>query len=542
MALVEAVLLTALAGFAAVLFLRPVWDIDIFWHLAAGRGFRELGGLVDTDFMGLDSTRHWVSFQWGYQISMSWLYELGGWPLLRGLHAAVMLLAFALFHRLHRALWGPARGLCATLVLLLLYQDRINVRPDVFNLLGLAVLMPWLLGDYETLPLRPRLTAWRARVGLALMMAVWAALHAGGEMNHLIVASALPIGAAMDAGRRRARGERAGPVEGARLGRSTTFWLLLVLPCVVMPNFVRGALDSLSLLQSGGVAIEEWSAPIAYVLGDQPQPPGRILSGLLPYATLVWLLVLALRGQLGARPMSRVGLALAFVGLSLLFVRFVYFVVPAWAALAPAAGAQPTPEKARSRAAVWWPPAVAAALFGLIWHTNVTSLHGGATRLLRDTRSDLDLRRFPVASADLLESLDFQGTVFCHARFCSYLLYRLYPKIRVLVDGRFAVSDQTAEEITRLHATHHRVTTEPAVAADIRAIVERPNTDVLVVEPPLFPSVEAACPTWARLLRTDHEEVWIRRRAVETKRLVGSTLALPPCGAPPADHTLLTNP
>ncbi len=523
----ELLVLTALGAFLALLFLRPVWDIDIFWHIAAGREFRRLGHLVTLDPMGLDPSRRWVSFQWGYQLAVSAVHDLGGWPALRALHAAILLAAFGLFHRLHRALLGPWRGLAATLLLLLLYQDRINVRPDVVNLLGLAVLLPLLLaespaGDGSFCAPRLARGGWLGIVGLGLFMALWATVHAGGELNHLIVALAVPIGVAVDKLRGRAR--------HASVRAAALFWLGLALPCVFVPHFLSGALDALVLVRSGGASIEEWSAPIAYVLGDAPQPPGRIVTGLLPYAALLAFLVLALRGQLARLPLHRVGLALGFLGLSLLFVRFVYFTLPAALCLLPALSgevATSAPKEARRQ---WLTVAAVVTLAGLVWHTNVERLHGGLRGLVGDTHSDLDQRRYPEASADYLHAVGFRGSIFAHARFGSYLLYRLHPGVRVLVDGRFAVPAETAADIQRLHEIHSAVPNDPSIATEVERIIERYPADVVVAEPPLFASPETACPRWSRVFVAWNQEVWVRRDSVEVRRLEAlGSLPLPVC-------------
>ena len=44
--------------------------------------------------------------------------------------------------------------------------------------------------------------------------------------------------------------------------------------------------------------------------------------------------------------------------------------------------------------------------------------------------------RFPVEAADFIERSNLQGRMFAYDQFGGYLIYRLYPRIRVFVDGR----------------------------------------------------------------------------------------------------------
>lgn len=47
-----------------------------------------------------------------------------------------------------------------------------------------------------------------------------------------------------------------------------------------------------------------------------------------------------------------------------------------------------------------------------------------------------DDKRFPVAAADFVLQTNLPGNMFSHDQFGGYLIYRLYPKVKVFVDGR----------------------------------------------------------------------------------------------------------
>ena len=61
---------------------------------------------------------------------------------------------------------------------------------------------------------------------------------------------------------------------------------------------------------------------------------------------------------------------------------------------------------------------------------------GGRLGTARVLAADFDPSRFPVAAADLLEGSRTTENVFCPDRWGGYLIYRLYPGVRVAVDDR----------------------------------------------------------------------------------------------------------
>jgi hypothetical protein len=76
-----------------------------------------------------------------------------------------------------------------------------------------------------------------------------------------------------------------------------------------------------------------------------------------------------------------------------------------------------------------WP--VLAVLVGL-WACE----HGGRLATHRVIAAQFDAARFPVAAADFLERSRTAESVFCPDRWGGYLIYRLYPGVRVAVDDR----------------------------------------------------------------------------------------------------------
>ncbi|HIA04430.1 MAG TPA: hypothetical protein EYN66_21475, partial [Myxococcales bacterium] len=366
--------------------MRPIWDIDIFWHLSAGQWMWEHQSIATTDFMGIDPNRPWISFQWGYQVLVYLLYETGGYPLLRVLHAALMLLSFALlFRSYHRELKNKWSAFALLAFTVLLFQDRINVRPHIFNLLGLAIVLPALLGAWRNAS-RLKLAGW------VLCFGVWANLHAGGCFLMLIVLAAIPAG---ETGKAIFQGK------ASLWKKAWLFYGACLLVCILSPNFVRGILHAMTLVENTGHTIGEWNAPIAYLTELENPTPSRIVAGLTPYLCALWIAAMALRRQLSKQDLGRVAAVLALSGLSLLYVRFVHFSAPIILILISGSFESDSKHSNNHKIALFL---VIVALLGMLWNTNIRRLFGGLAPTIAAAAKNLDERRFPIEAANFLES------------------------------------------------------------------------------------------------------------------------------------------
>ena len=484
---IEVVLLALVAGLAGLMFMRPIWDIDIFWHIATGRWIAENGAIPTTDILGLDPERPWFTFQWGYEWLMYQTEVRGGMLAIRLMHGAVMAAAFALLYRTYRrelksdgVPWG---ALALLLFTLMAFQDRINVRPHVFNLLGLALLLPVMLGGWRTLAA----ATW---IGLAVWMFVWANLHAGGWLIMVVALGAIPAAAI---------------VERKEVKRGVALWLTLVVPGALAPNVITGILHAAMLVQTTGETIGEWSPPFAYLLMDEAGL-SRLIAGVTPYVTLLTLLGLVMTRRLRGIDLSVIGAAVALTALSLKYVRFIYDAAPVWLIIASRVHwSERMATIARKGATV-----LCAVFLGLIWQTNIHQLYGGLGETVAAARHDVDERRFPVEAAQFLKETGFEGKVFCHGRFGGYLLWQLHPNVRVRADGRFNVEPSVMEDVNFVFANHRTQHEAPEIAAKITSIYNKYEVDALVLERPGFGPGQLNCREWFPLQRTRSTEVYVR--------------------------------
>jgi hypothetical protein len=496
----------AVASFFALLLVytsRVIWDIDLFWHIAAGRAFVHAGRITDTDIFGvLDPDQVWVTFQWGYQVLVYLLDEAGGLQLVRAAHTAVMLSAFALFYWgvRGRLRLGPIASFLALALLVVLFEDRIRNRPHVFNLLAWTLLFPWLLRG-------PSFLDRRAIVGTALTVALWANIHAGGALLFLVAAATLPAGAIL------ARLIRS-PDPSANSWRiATLWWLAALIPALLSPCFVRGNLQAALMLEGTEQAIGEWWPAWHFLV--IATTAGHIVSGLTPSIVgAIWLAVAAraaaARDRLSTVPAWLLILGLAFVVLSHRSVRFVYHAAFGAVLLAPHLPRLLSPAAWRPQTARTLGVALAAALVLVGYRFNVTTLHGDLPSAMASAFGPpIDARRFPVAQAAFLEQTGFHGTIFCQPNWGGYLLWRLHPGTRVLADGRGNYPRAVSDDLVALYDRERFPT--PADGPAVEALYARYPTDLVVHQHPVFPPGYTPDPARWELLYSDKRgAIWAR--------------------------------
>jgi hypothetical protein len=76
-----------------------------------------------------------------------------------------------------------------------------------------------------------------------------------------------------------------------------------------------------------------------------------------------------------------------------------------------------------------WPAASVLLACGIAAHDGTL----GTTKLMD---AHFDAKRFPAAAVDYLEKNDVQGPVVSPDYWGGYLIYRLYPRVRMVVDDR----------------------------------------------------------------------------------------------------------
>jgi len=434
---------------------RPIWDVDVFWHIKAGQWIVEHRALPSTDiFSSVDPERPWHTFQWGYEVLVYGLDQAGGLTLVRAVHATAILSAVAL---LVLFLWRRTGSGLAVLLgvtpVLVGFADRIRCRPDAFNLLFTVIALPVLLER-----------RWKTRhllmlLGLTLL---WANLHGGGVLLLFILIAGRGLGLLLEdltAAAKRAgevHAEHAPPIPWRELLREAVLSTAPLLLALAMPGFARGVYQAFFMLGPSREFIPEWMNSFGFLFEAASTWHER-LAALGP---LLWLLVLV--GTSTRRVVRNgwhlrefhwrlIGLAIPLGFLALKHVRFLWLggliatlVATIWLPAPLRKGRRPASPRDLSVIAV----TLALGLMNVDYLVN--HLHGGAPRMLRTAVMDLEPGEFPERATDFLEDVDACGGVLNHAPWGGYLLYRLWPRARVYTDGRGNFSDIETHMLTTI--------------------------------------------------------------------------------------------
>ncbi|MBM4396327.1 MAG: hypothetical protein FJ087_11610 [Deltaproteobacteria bacterium] len=504
--LFEAVFLVAFFAILFVYVYRPNWEIDVFWHIRTGDWIVANRALPHTDiFSATDPTRPWTPFQWLYEVLVYEVEARLGFTAIRALHAALFMASFALLYGAFRRLrLGRAGAMLLLVLTLALSEDRLRVRPEAFNFLFGALVLPVLLrtGDAAR-----RAGGWTL-AGVALVAMAWANVHAGGALL-------LPIsfGAVM-AGRAVAR--LAAPEDAAArdaFRASILLFAAATFPLLPMPGFLVGAATALTMLEESAILIPEWHPPAAYFM---PELAGRlsahhVLCGAVPYLVLA-LVTIAIawgvvrhgwRGFARTRDPALLAVALAYAVLGAKSARFIYLDTAALAALAVAW---------RADVAAWLVPlprrvaaiVVGVALVGISWESSVLRQRKGLDKALAKIDVDIEPGAFPERASDAISAMGLKGRIFHLASWGGYLIWRHFPDCTVFADGRGNFSAAEREAMVAAHKPWERHET-------IERAWESFPFEILVMPPPVFPLLDWDRSRWVLVWRDEVAEVYLRR-------------------------------
>jgi hypothetical protein len=473
-------LLFGLCVFAWVL--RPIWDIDLFMHVAIGRLVLR-SGLPSTDVLSAATPdAPWTPFQAGYELLVALLHDAVGLWGVNALHAALIALAFVLLRRRFAEL---TRSSSATLLLLALlfvtFEARVRPRPHVINLwLEALVLVPLAAGRLQawlaasTAEQRPR-HVWRAALALFAVAAFWSALHAMGALWLLAVLGAYAV------------------VSETREQKqlAVVFCAVALAGIASVPGSAGGIVHVLRVQGQWREFVPELAPAWALIsLG-----PSGILAFAATLLGFVCALLAALSKPARARyPSIACALGLAFGGLWI--ARLSYY--------APFAIALVWPElqvfRGKLPGFVREHPARVARLASFV--IALVLLLEVAPRYLRagivPWTTALHPGAFPVAELDTLARAGIRGRAFNEASWGGYALYALFPRVTVISDGRVTFGPGVAEVLRRMRDT------PPEVVADVAHAAF--GIDLLIWRRGRMQEN----PYWQVIVRGEHAEVFAR--------------------------------
>jgi|HubBroStandDraft_4_1064222.scaffolds.fasta_scaffold75245_2 hypothetical protein len=416
---------------------RLLGDAGIGWHIRSGQQILATHAIPRVDSFSSTSSmagKPWFAWEWLYDVVVGQLESAPGLNGVVWLTAVVIAAVFAWMFRLLMAR-GAALLTAFVLTLLAVWASTIHflARPHVLSWL-FTLAWFWILDSSEREcfdePGGRRGFGGRRLWALPLLMLVWVNVH-GGFLVGFVLLGIFWLGAVWTGfTAKENRIEEHLLKTSARERAWTLAWVGLLSAAASLVNpygwelhrHVYSYLSNRFLIDH----IDEFQSPNFHGLAQ------KCFLALL----LITVAVLALRGRELRLSAGLTVLFAVYAGLyasrnipvsSILLVMVIGPLVPA-AGFGREFFARMGAVEAGLRGHVW---AVLAAVVTL-W----IAVNGGrvGSRLLMDAH--FDSKRMPVGAVDFLQKSELKGAVLSPDYWGGYLIYRLYPKTRVVVDDR----------------------------------------------------------------------------------------------------------
>ncbi len=400
-----AVLFVGLFAMAA----RNVTDPDLWWHLKTGQYISEHKSVPHADpFSYTRAGQPWVAHEWLTELLLYQIHRSAGWGGLIVIFSAVLAAAFWFLY----LRCGPAPYVAgvATLCAAWATAPVWGVRPQVLSLLLTSL---WLL-ILERSESNPKLLWWTLPLTL-----LWVNLHAGFALG--LALSALFLAGEWMECRLRWSSQQS----GQRLKTATLILFLDFLLVPLNPNGLRLFSYPIETLRSAAMQnyIAEWASPNFH--NAQYWPLLGVLLGV--FAVLRW----------SGRAVRPRDLLLLLVSLyaGLCSIRMIpLFVLIAIPIVAKRLGNWP-----RRRSATR-PHAAARVVLNVVLNCAIilamAAFAGIHIARVIQRQPQAEAQHFPAGAVAFLATHAVPGPIFNHYDWGGYLVWRLYPSVRVFIDGR----------------------------------------------------------------------------------------------------------
>jgi hypothetical protein len=422
---------------------RLLGDAGIGWHIRTGQMILATHAVPRVDPFSTLSGQPWFAWEWLYDVVVGWLEKTAG---LNGVVVFTAVIIAGVFSWTFRLLLRRGANIPVALVLVLLAASASMIhflaRPHVVSWLFTVAWFRILeASDHAAAqPSRPRLL-WL----LPLLMLVWVNVHGGFLLGFVLLAiywwSAVWQWFRLKEDRFDDVLQKIGA--GRRIRDLALTGLLTATASLVNPYGYKLHAHIYRYLSNRFLMdhIDEFQSPNFHYVAQ------KCFAGLL-LLTLVALVVK--RQDVGA---SR-GLVVLFAVYSGLYASrnipvaslLLILVIGPW--LSDATDRLQQQWGARKPQALASPPflqrmqATEFELQGHVWPIAATALalwvaaHGGRLGATPLMDAQFSAKRFPVAAVDYLEQQHVTGPIASTDYWGGYLIYRLYPRVRVVVDDR----------------------------------------------------------------------------------------------------------
>jgi hypothetical protein len=384
---------------------RNMLDPDVWWHLKSGEYMVVHKAVPRTDpFSYTRAGQPWVAHEWLSEVLMYGLYRAAGWKGLSVTFALILSVAFFILYL--RCPCSPYLSGAITVFGAWATTPVWGVRPQIISLLLTSV---WLL-ILEKSERNHRLLWWTLPI-----MAFWVNLHAGFALGMALLALFL-AGESLEQFLSVRPGPPANKVRLRTLALAFTLNLLLI---PLNPNGVRMYSYPIQTLRSKAMQsyISEWASPNFH----RADYWAFLLLLLTVVATFAWT-------HSGVRMRDLLVLLVSmFAALSSIrMIPLCVLVAVPMIANAAKSWLQARPSStARHRVIFNATILVAMAVFVAV-HITVVFRH----------QTQAEAEHFPVGAVAFLASHPPTHPIFNHYDWGGDLIWKLYPRTRVFIDGR----------------------------------------------------------------------------------------------------------
>jgi hypothetical protein len=411
-------------------------DGDTGWHIRTGDWILANGQVPVTDLFSYTKPgQPWVAWEWLSEVIFAWLNAR--WGLAMVLLASILLLAFtfALLFRLARRKSSPVLAFLVLALAIATSSVHWLARPHLFSLLFLVFFYSVLDEVREG---RSRIFGIPRLALLPFAAVLWANLHAGFFIGIVLVACF----AAGEVLKLVLAADNSGlTAERARAKAYFATALACALASLLNPNFyhlhrhvlqyVGDPYQSQHIMEFLTLSFHHPVAPFFECLLALGVAAALWNAMQGSYTEAVLIVVWGHAALLAARNLplfAIVATPIVAAALDRFLARLPSLEVAPWLRRAAARLLEILRDTGKMESVRRWHLASAAAvlvLAALIY----------APSPPRIFRPEYDPARYPAAAIPVLE-MDKPGRIFTTAEWSGYLIYRLYPEIRVFIDGR----------------------------------------------------------------------------------------------------------
>jgi len=405
--------------------MRPVTDPDLWWHLKTGEFIAANHHVPRTDpFSFTRAGQPWVNHEWLSDWLIFKLYQYSGLAGLDAVFGAVLTLA--LFVVFLRACGSPFVAGLFTVWGAIASAPSWGVRPQMLSLL-LASTFLWILERTER---NPKAAWW-----MPALMLLWVNLHAGYVLGMaLIVLFAMGLALEVACGRR---------LWAEISGQIRALGIALIACCAIVPlnpNGLKLYWYPFATVRSHAMQayIAEWFSPNFHE------------AKFLPFLLIVLAIVVFMASAPRRMRTPQLLLLMATTWMALHASRhipiFVLVAVPVLCGLAEPTFASRVVFRRKSGHNVVNQAMNYAVLCALLVFATVR------TRAVIQSLSEVEAQNFPAEAVRFVQEQHLAGPILNHYNWGGYLIWKLYPRYRVFIDGRADVyGDKFMDQFAELY-------------------------------------------------------------------------------------------